>query len=144
MFRQSHNTSRWALWDLSAELCSVTALPVCPSMCKRLACHIAVTEQRSVQALWPLQFVVPAVLRCCHLLCFNLLCYELWTLKTDTCYQVSTSSRKRLVLVAVKAAATCNRHVLFWLRCQLKSSVLHAVEPVVLHNVVPSTCIFVN
>lgn len=61
-------------------------------------------------------------------------------LKTDVCSEVSISSRKGLVLVAFEAAAT-DPSVLFWLPCQVKPSLLHAVGPVVLLDIVSNPCI---
>lgn len=58
----SHDTSSWALLDLPAELYSITALSVCPSMCNSIQQW---GERGSVQALWPLQFMVHAILRYC-------------------------------------------------------------------------------
>lgn len=65
-------------------------------------------------------------------------------LKTDICSEASVSSRKGLALVALEAAATTDPSISFWLSCQIKPSLLHAVGPVVLLNIVFNPCVFLR
>lgn len=60
------------------------------------------------------------------------------------CYEATTSSRKGLVLVALKAAATPDPSVLSWFCSQLRYSVLHAVGQAELHNILLNPCRFVS
>lgn len=57
------------------------------------------------------------------------------------CYEASASSRKGVA--AFETALTIDPSVLFWLRSQLKS-LLHAVGPDVLQDIVFNPCIFIS
>lgn len=127
------------------ELCWIyqqSSIALLPSLCAH-PCAIPYNAGGRVQ-VWPLQFMVSTILRCCPSALFN--SALLWPMDLEDCHGLWRVhvQQKRTGSGSIWSCPTPDPSVLFWLLCLWKSSLLYAVGPAVLQNIALNLCLFLS